>query len=145
MDDSAKSGIKKGAAIDCPACGKSSIVKVINKMSGWQCVGQVFVCAICGHELGPVVSSGKAVAGSSEGRPSQREALASFLGADAEGPSPTAIGMLGGERAEFCKDCAHYYRNPFKSSCLLHEREVDPMGDCPELAPREKPEGSDNE
>ncbi|MDT8389791.1 MAG: hypothetical protein RRC34_04700 [Lentisphaeria bacterium] len=124
---------KAGDSFDCPACGQVSLVKVTTKMAGWTAVGQVFTCAMCGHELGPVTSQEK-----TETVPADAsiDRLADFLGETPQEPVK-ADDVLGvsEDLDRFCKNCHHFYRHPFMDKCLFHQRPADPMGDCPDFTP----------
>lgn len=101
-------------------------------MDGWVAVGQVFACAICGHELGlvpPRAAPDKMV--TSDDSVSR---LADFL-ADVPTARSKADVVLGvtEDLNRFCKNCQHFYRHPFMDKCLLHKRPADPMDDCPDF------------
>ena len=130
---------RDGIAFECPACGKESVVKTATKMAGWRPAGRFLVCALCGHEL----------AAACEDAPPQpareaaaRGAAAKLLGDDGEDLAQRRLREdLQSQKSKFCKDCGHFHRHPFKTVCLLHERDTDPMGDCDSFTPREATRG----
>lgn len=132
--------VNVGDSFDCPSCGQSSLIKVITKMDGWTAVGQIFTCAICGHELGSVTPPEKA---ESENKDNSISRLADFLSEvpTAHVKADEVLGVTE-DIQRFCKNCHHYYRHPFMDKCLFHKRPVDPMGDCPDFVidTREKEE-----
>ncbi|MFA6816506.1 MAG: hypothetical protein WCS73_09465 [Lentisphaeria bacterium] len=55
-----------------------------------------------------------------------------FLSEEGE-TSPQDPGLLS-----FCKNCAHHFENPFRFHCVLHNKDVNPMDDCPDFTPLKK-------
>ena len=126
---------RDGMTIDCPACGKGSVVKTATKMDGWRPAGRFLVCALCGHQLAAVSEGVPAKPGRED---AARRAAAQLLGDDGEDEVRKRMREgLQAEKSRFCKDCGHFHRHPFKTMCLLHERETDPMGDCASFEARE--------
>ncbi|MCK5801556.1 MAG: hypothetical protein KAI66_01930 [Lentisphaeria bacterium] len=119
---------RPGDSIVCPSCGRESAVKLHRKMDGWTCVGEFFICALCKAELAP--AAGSSVPSRSDNEKSV-DALADFFGTTVE-----ETAKLDVENSQFCRDCIHYYSNPFASQCMLHERKVEPMQDCGDFSLR---------
>ena len=128
---------KPGESFRCAACGRESIAKAQNIMDGWRCIGEAVVCAFCKAPVGaplprdakPAAAGGTtpdAAAAAALGR------LASFLDTKPE----AAPEFKDKDRGRFCKDCRHYFKHPFYSRCLFHDKPVEPMDDCDDFALR---------
>lgn len=116
-------------------------------MDGWTPVGSTAICALCGAELGAMADvGGHPVKDDGDGASAGRARAAAVLGVAEDEGDGKAHGFAH-DTALFCKDCRHFYKHPFYARCLLHEKEIDPMGDCPDFDPgdegREK-DGSNN-
>ena len=133
--DKAHSGRVPGQAFRCEACGHDSVVKREKRMDGWRCVGEQLVCALCGEPLAEDEEPGDGASGHTEPQPdaAAKDRLAMFLGEDAAGAG-VELG-LGESDGRFCKNCRSFLRHPFRSRCLLHERDVEPMDDCSDFEP----------
>ena len=125
---SGNSEYRRGDNFVCPVCGKDSVVKILRKMDGWTFVGEFLVCALCEAVLQQI---DKADLQCEAGSDAAVDALAGFFGTSVEKPAP-----LTTETTNFCRDCIHYYTNPFTSRCMLHERNVEPMQDCTDFSVR---------
>lgn len=119
--------MRSGEPFRCTACGADSIAKTRRKMDGFRCVGEELVCMLCGAVLpaGPETAPSDADAG-------RTGALADLLGVAGDGPERLDDDGV----RHFCRDCRHYISHPFLSRCDRHGRAADPMGDCPDFAPR---------
>jgi hypothetical protein len=124
--------VREGSRLECPGCHAATVVKVVNRLDGWTCVGRAYVCALCGHDFGPADATGAAHS-PKRGKSASEAAMALF--GEAMAPAARAA-ILDEPRGHFCKDCRHFFKHPFRTTCLLHEREVRPMGDCPEYEAR---------
>ena len=128
--------MKPGDQFDCPHCGKDSFLKKETLMNGWTRTGEVLKCASCGaviRNLDPAPS-----AASEEGGASGRaglNALSALLGGDTETGPAAPEGFLDQER-KFCRDCAYRIATAFRMRCGRHDRDVNPMDDCPDFTPR---------
>lgn len=97
-------------------------------MDDWRCIGEVVVCAFC---KAPVAARSPSVAppvggGAKAASAAALDRLASFLDT-----TPEAVPEFKDkDRGHFCKDCQHYFKHPFYSRCLLHDKPVEPMDDC---------------
>lgn len=125
--------MKVGDPWDCPHCKKSSFLKKESVLDGWTKVGEVLKCAACGVVV-EEISPAAAIAAPEE---KKVNALAALLGED--GPAP-AENILSDAERRFCRDCKHRVMNAFRIYCTKHERDVNPMDDCPDYLPRETKE-----
>ncbi len=124
---------RKGQQIECPHCGKDSLVTVKTEMDGWTKLGEIFACALCGAKLGDVgAETGTAAADEDGGAVAKLE---NFLGTTAA--KVKEVIEDDGER-RFCRDCKHFVEHPFEMRCIFHNRNVSPMDDC-EHFERKKP------
>ena len=121
-------GSGSGGRDVCPKCGEMMIVKYRKQMDGWRCVGSVPVCGLCGEELEPA-----AVDDFTETRDERARSKALELLGDSASGSDRLPELTADDDVRFCRDCQHYWTNPFNSKCLLHKRDVEPMGDCGEF------------
>lgn len=135
--------LHRGASVRCPHCGRESIVVIRAEFDGWKRVGDVFACGLCDTVLGqvPGVSTSKDDAVDTE----QSKRAKQLLGFDERGSQELSAAKVLGEDTEhgprhFCRDCRHYLVHPFLSRCLLHNRTVEPMGDCPDFCERDTDE-----
>ncbi len=126
---------EKGQQITCPECGADTIVKVQSEMDGWTKVGEYFACAICGVKLADCKAVPKADRHAKRAEKSAR--LSGFLGTQKD--EIKEIVEDDGER-RFCRDCTHLMEHPFKVHCMLHNKDVNPMDDCPDFE-RKKEKG----
>lgn len=121
----------KQEKIICPACGEPTVPVMANRPDGWRMV-KIPTCMFCGAEL-PGVSAGNgpanAPAGDAPGN-GPVSALSALLGAG-ETPHPTLAPDADG--GKFCRRCAFCVIHPFRNFCTRQQRDVDPMGDCPEF------------
>jgi hypothetical protein len=101
-------------------------------MDGWRCLGEAVVCAFCQTPVAPPAPPGSAQPPATGDASAARSRAAAFLNAD----PVAAPEFKDKQKGRFCKDCRHYFKHPFYSRCLYHERNVEPMDDCPDFAPR---------
>lgn len=128
--------MKVGDSWDCPHCKKNSFLKKESVMEGWTKVGEVLKCAACGavaEQIGAASADGKT------DTPAENKinTLAALLGEEKLSAPETTL--KDAER-RFCRDCKHRVMNAFRIYCTKHERDVNPMDDCPDYLPREKQE-----
>ena len=129
---SGSQGIKAGAKFFCEECGRESIAKVHREMDGWECVGEFLVCAFCNAKVGVVDEESEE---QEEAVGEGLDRLSSFLGVGVA-EKPKGIGGDSEEVRCFCRDCRHFLRHPFQHRCMLHDRVVEPMDDCPDFERR---------
>lgn len=124
--------MKQGEEVDCVHCGKSTFVVKKSVMDGWTKIGDVFACSLCDAKLADVeyeeVEREKKISQASS-------ALAGFL--DTE-PEEKVTLVAEGSEAHFCRDCDNLIVHPFLIRCELYDKDVDPMGDCPDFIKRDK-------
>ena len=124
--------MKPGDEYNCPHCGRNSFLKKETVMDGWTKKGEVLKCAACGAlvcELRP--ETGK------ETDPLKNDAaerLKNLFGGEEFIAKPTL--KAEGSEANFCKDCAFLIPHPFVFKCSKFNKNVDPMGDCPDFSKR---------
>ncbi len=113
--------MKSGEPVSCPLCGEKSVVKTKMKMDGFTRLGEVFVCALCGGELGTPSKDVAPVAQSSN-------KLAALLG---EVETDAKADIAPDENyGRFCRNCVHFIEHPFKTLCGIDGKPADPMGEC---------------
>ena len=125
---------KKGQMITCPHCSCDAIVQEKTEMDGWTKLGQCLACNICGEKLADIkAAENKATETTSD---NGKDAFADFLGTSAS--SDRDENFLGDvSDRKFCRDCKNFAENPFYTRCMLHEKDVAPMDDCPDFTARE--------
>jgi hypothetical protein len=127
---------KPGESFTCAACGRESIAKMQTLMDGWRSLGEAIVCAFCKAPVGAPLPrpSSPADQGTLPDAASTAalNRLASFLDTTPE----AAPEFKDKDRGHFCKDCRHYFKHPFYSRCLFHDKPVEPMDDCHDFALR---------
>ncbi|OGV66863.1 MAG: hypothetical protein A3K18_30465 [Lentisphaerae bacterium RIFOXYA12_64_32] len=108
------------------------MVKIERQMQGWTCVGQHLACAFCHADLGPVEDSTPG----EQARQKSAERLCKAANLFGEAvPSKPANPLItdAAGKARFCRDCRQFLKHPFISRCLLHDRRVESMDDCPDF------------
>lgn len=123
--------MKVGDNWNCPRCGKNSFLKRESVLDGWRKIGEILKCASCGMTVEEITP--EPAAASSAPAPEKKHALADLLGGAEETVKPD---IFAGEEKRFCRDCAFRVANAFRLYCTQHDREVNPMDDCPEYQPR---------
>ncbi len=116
----------------CPACGEKTLVKLKTVHTDWNRAEKIFICALCGAELG---KPGKTDSADSANDHQRLDRLASLLGGG-EIERPTLA--PGDEHGHFCRNCVHFIAHPFKAMCSLHRRETDPGAECDRFTAPEK-------
>lgn len=123
--------MKPGEQFDCPHCGKASFLKKESVMDGWTKLGEVLKCASCSAKIADLQP--EEPLSKPQAQKAQVSKLASLLGAEPE--AKPRIEAKPGER-RFCRDCAQLVSHPFLTRCSLHNKDVNPMGDCPDFKPK---------
>ena len=121
--------MKPGDQFNCPHCGKSSFLKRESVLDGWKKTGEVLKCVSCSatiEEIKPPSPLERPAPGPGVGM----SKLASLLGAEPE-VKPKIVAKESEKR--FCRDCAHLVAHPFLCRCAFHNRDVNPMDDCPDF------------
>ena len=116
--------------ITCPVCKEPSMAKLKIKLDGFNKVGEVLVCMLCGAELGAAESLAEADAVRND---QKIHDLGVLLGA---APAARARLAAADDEKRFCKDCKHFLKHPFVDRCDLDNHPVDPMDDCDKFQKR---------
>ena len=116
--------------ITCPVCKEPSMAKSKTKFDGFNKVGEVLVCMLCGAELGTAESLAEADAVRND---QKIHDLGVLLGA---APAARARLAAADDEKRFCKDCKHFLKHPFVDRCDLDNHPVDPMDDCDKFQKR---------
>jgi len=103
--------------IVCSACGADTLVKRVPKYDGFKKIGEIFVCASCGHEFEdedkvPFKTKAKPAVFDESDRSKKVEVFA------------------GNEKARNCRYCCNYVVNPFTQRCSLHNKIVEATDIC---------------
>ena len=134
---------RRGEQLQCPACGKDSVVQVRTKLEGWRNLGDWFVCGLCGHYLAALSEDARTDEAAQARETQAASRLAAFLNEEVTSSAP--VGLLPDAEAAFCRDCLHFFQHPFVSRCLLHDRVTEPMHDCREFLLRHESEEQEEE
>lgn len=124
--------MKVGDPWECPHCGKSSFLKKESLMDGWKKVGEVLKCASCGAAVETLPAEKKADAPLE--KTSKTDALSALFGGIAVEKKENP---LENTERRFCRDCRHRVMNAFRIYCTHHEKDVNPMDDCPDFEKRD--------
>ena len=109
-----------GQEFTCPQCGMCAVVREEEIVEGlFEVVGKRHVCSSCGWQI-PENQIEAPVKGADS-----RQALFGDETPIDDGPM-----LSDTDTTRFCKNCRHYLKSPFLSRCLLHKRDVEPMGIC---------------
>lgn len=122
--------MKPGEAYNCPQCGKSSFLKKVSVMDGWKKVGDILACASCSAKAADLNST---VPEPEREKTKSVSKLASFFNAEEE-KKPKIKAEENEKR--FCKNCMHFIVHPFLNRCSRHEKDINPMDDCPDYSPK---------
>ena len=126
---------KKGQQIECPHCGREAIVQVKTEMDGWEKLGECLACNICSEKLADLPGPDKKADKPKDD--SGKNVFADFLGTDSTlEKNENYLGDVSNR--QFCKDCQNFVENPFYTRCMLHEKDVGPMDDCPDYTARKE-------
>ncbi len=127
--------LTEGDTFFCQHCQARSIVKKKREYVDFSLKRELLVCAFCQKEIAVAAAAETSSVTAAAPRPN---ALAALLGVEDEPLNPDAASILQAEQERrFCKNCAYNFVTPFKCHCTLHRREVEPMQDCPDYAPKE--------
>jgi len=118
--------MKPGDSWDCPKCGRNTFLKKTSVMDGWTKKGDILSCASCGEKVADLAES--PAAGEREKAAAQK--LSGLFGG--ETVAKVTIDSDASEKS-FCKDCALLVPHPFLLRCSKHNKEVNPMDDCPDF------------
>ena len=123
--------MKPGDDITCPHCGAESFLVRKSLMDGWTKLGEILACSACTAKIADVDKpAGKG--GQAEKKESAK--LAALFGADTLIETRPKLSAADDEK-RFCRDCGHLIKHAFLCHCTFHDRDVNPMDDCPEFIP----------
>ncbi len=124
--------MKAGDSWQCPQCGKNSFLKQEPVYNGWVKTGDVLKCAACGSIV-KEPSSEAEPSGQTSDSAKKLDALSQlFGGVKTESAKP----FFQNEKKRFCRDCRHRVMNAFRIYCPKHNKDVNPMDDCPDFEER---------
>lgn len=130
-----KKNISEGDSFTCAQCHSTSIARMESEYSGLTIKRKFLVCAFCRAEL-PSPTKEKSAGKGIEKRIAQGK-LASLFGGSQATEEPVISDLLADDRERrFCKNCRHNFITPFKCHCNLHQKEVEPLQDCPDFKPK---------
>ena len=124
--------MKPGDEIICPKCRQNSFLVKKNKIEGWTKTGEYLACSACSfliEEINEPSPSGQIPHASKN-----LDELKSFLDTDNNTVDPQKI--LNSDKnatTYFCRDCKFFISHPFLNRCDLHDKNVNPMDDCPDF------------
>ncbi len=123
--------MQTGEQINCPHCGNDAFAKKKTLMDGWTNLGEILACSACDAKVADLDESQP----DDDRKSFAKSALSDFLGVKEE----EKIKRLDVSEAEkhFCRDCGHCIEHPFLIRCLLFNKKVNPMDDCPEFKKKE--------
>jgi len=117
--------MRPGESITCPRCGERTVVKSRKKMDGFTVVGEVYVCILCGAEIG----SPEDASASAPPDHAAADRFAALLG-DVAAPAAKADLTPDADYGRFCRNCELFIEHPFRTICGHDGRTADPMGEC---------------
>ena len=126
--------MKPGQLFDCPHCGKNTFLMKEAVMDGWTKKCDVLKCSSCGTVIEEIKEE-TVVTGQSGKDNSKRNALAALFGEEPEDHKVANADFFNTEK-KFCRDCQFRVMNAFRIRCGKHEKDVNPMDDCPDFKPR---------
>ena len=122
--------------IECPACGKETLLKREPRYEGFRKVGETLSCASCGHEFadGAVVPTRDGSARPSLFGEDDKPETPRIFHEDDKPELPNIFHE--DERQRCCRYCVHYVVNAFVQRCGLHRREVEATDLCEDFERR---------
>ncbi len=126
--------MKAGDEIICKYCGENSFLVKKILMDGWTKSGEALICSSCSKVIEKIDITNKALENNNK---NSLNKFANFLGEEEVLRKPN---INTEEDSNFCRDCKHYISHPFLDRCSLHQKEVNPMDDCPLFSKKEKTE-----
>jgi DNA-directed RNA polymerase subunit RPC12/RpoP len=119
----------KSLEIDCPACGRETLLMRRPKYEGFKKTGELLSCASCGHQF----------AGEEEVPFKGKKVVKVFTDADR---SKDVKVFESGEADRLCLNCANYVVNPFVQWCAHHRKEVEATDTCSAFVRKPEPKAS---
>jgi hypothetical protein len=126
--------MKPGEQITCPHCGAESFLVKKSLLDGWTKIGEILACSACAAKIADLTA--KPTENDPSGRADKPESakLAALLGTDTLLQARPKLTAAEDEK-RFCRDCDHLIKHAFLCHCTLHDRDVNPMDDCPDFTP----------
>ena len=133
----------------CAHCGMTTILQKKRRYDGFTLLEEYLACGFCGAKIETAEDSTSRQPATQAGNAGKPSAVSAYLfggganspsGPDTNGdsvlpPSTRSDGGLNSVRGNrFCRDCRYYVKHPFLSRCARHDREVEPMQDCPDFS-----------
>ena len=116
----------KPLEIQCPGCGRETILRREPKYDGFKKVGERLFCASCKHEFE-----------SEDEAPVRGRKVASIF-SDDDRPKKLDI-FKDEEDIRNCRHCEHHVVNPFLQRCGLHKKPVEATDSCRDFQNRPEP------
>ena len=130
-----KQSISEGDSFTCPHCHSASFAKSQTEYEGFSVKRVYLVCAFCQAEIGDNGKSDKTTKSPAKSTGSNK--LSSLFGQSQATDKPGMAELLSDDNERrFCKNCRHNFITPFKCHCNLHQKEVEPLHDCPDFEPK---------
>lgn len=124
--------ISEGDFFLCPHCQTSSFAKSHSEYDGFSLKRRYLACAFCQAEIG-IKKEAKAT-DKPTAKSHAAEKLSSLFGEVQTADEPVMSELLSDDKQRhFCKNCRHNFVTPFKCHCNLHQKEVEPLHDCPDF------------
>ncbi|HOG50702.1 MAG TPA: hypothetical protein PKY10_08935 [Lentisphaeria bacterium] len=159
QDSSKEHGFAGSGKHRCTHCGMTTILQTKRRYDGFTLLEEYLACGFCGARIEVVEGSTPQQSAVPTNSASKQSAVSAYLfgtgsnsssGSDKGGDSTLstssrrdarlddgALGEALGGR--FCRDCRYYVKHPFLSRCARHDREVEPMQDCPDFCRPDNP------
>jgi hypothetical protein len=119
----------KSLEINCPACGRETLLMRRPKYEGFTKVGELLSCTSCGH-----------VFTSEEEVPFKGKSTVKVF---TEADRSKDIKVFGANEVEkLCLNCASYVVNPFVQWCAYHKKEVEATDSCDHFSKKPEPKPS---
>lgn len=128
-----KNGMQAGGEIKCPHCGMDAFLVKKSLMIDWKKTGDILACSSCSKTICEYTVP---VADKDKPKDVKKSKLMSLLGTEEE--KKLKIETSDDEK-RFCRDCVNFICHPFLSRCCLHNKNVEPMDDCPEFHRKPNP------
>lgn len=128
--------MKAGQLFDCPHCGNNTFLMKEAVMDGWTKKCDILKCSSCGTVIEEIKGdTTKATESAKDKQNEKRNALAALFGEEPEDHKAANTDLFNTEK-RFCRDCQYRVMNAFRIRCGKHEKDVNPMDDCPDFKPR---------
>ena len=113
----------KSVEINCPACGRETLLMRQPKYEGFKRVGDAFTCSACGHEF------------ASEAEVPYKDQRAVQVFTDADRSRDIKL-FREDEKGRLCRYCKNYTVNPFTQFCSVRKKEVEATDTCSAFSPK---------